>query len=202
MDPEDATAGLDPVYDAKSIFSSDELNITTLIGNIAYIIQGRPLTSDTDIIALNFETNTEGAHQLIFDFEYLPTDQIVSLYDTYISKVYDLNISNTYKFMSNAGNFSDRFQLITGNKTIKTFDENLNTTVAYTFSNNEVNLKSAQSIQSIVIYSFQGKILDEMIFESQEKSRSFRMKNYKENLIILRATDIHGKSDVQKFLLK
>ncbi len=199
---EDATMGLDPLYDARSMLASNALNITTLIGNTAYSIQGRPLTSDKDNIALNFETKTEGIHQLIFDFEHLPIDQKVSLYDSYTSKVHDLNVSDTYEFTSNAGSFSDRFQLITGNKIIMAFDENLNATVEYTFSNNEVNLRSAQSIQSIVIYSFQGKVLDEMIFESQEKARSFRMKNCKEKLIILQATDIHGKSDVQKFLIK
>jgi hypothetical protein len=199
---EDATMGFDPVYDAKSMLASNALNITTLISNTAYSIQGRPLTSETDYIPLNFVTETEGAHQLIFDFEHLPFDQKVSLYDTYNSKVYDLNVNDTYDFTSDVGNFQDRFQLITGNKIIMAVEENLSSTVKYTFSKNNVNVKSAQPIQSAVIYSLQGKVLDKMLFESHEKVRSFRMKNYQEKLIIIMTTDIYGKSDVQKFLIK
>ena len=199
---DDATSGFDPIYDAKSVLSSDDLRISTLIDNAAYSIQGRPLASDADYISLNFETKTEGLHQMIFDIEDLPLNQQVSLYDTYTSEVHDLTTSTAYEFTSKAGSFSGRFQLITGNAAVLAVDENLNSTVDYTFHNNNVKVKSAQPIESVIIYSLQGKVLYQTTFTSLETERSFGLRNYQESIIIIHATDIHGKSDVQKFLIK
>ncbi len=190
------------IYDAKNIFRNKKLNIASLIDNEAFIIQGRAIPDETDIITLSFNTDYEGKHQLLFDFENMPSNQSVSLYDTYTSKVIDLTVNDTYEFTSKVGSFADRFQLIAGSNTITALDELMNVAVDYTFFPNGVNIKSATPIQTVSIYDFQGRVIDRMTFDTQEKDRFFAMKNHQERLIIIRAIDIHGKVDIQKFKLK
>lgn len=199
---EDATAGLDPVYDAKSIFSSDELNITTLIDNIAYIIQGRPLRSDTDNIVLNFETKTAGKHTIDFRLESIPNGTDIVLLDKYTNRSISITNNSVYEFTSSKGSFSDRFELLVSNQVITgVLGEEVNPLVQYQVKGDQLLAKSTSKIQLIEMVDLNGKMLFRK--ESETSNMEMKLPLLKTNkLIIVRAYLENGMIINQKLQIK
>lgn len=198
----DATKAEDPLYDALKLKGNNHLNISSHINAKSFSIQGRPIPYDSDIIPINFETEEEGNHSLSFDIENKPEFQRVSLIDTYLSKQINIEDKTIYSFTSLEGNFSDRFQILITQETITAIPHTVDSSIIYKFNNNSIAAHSTSPIQSMVVYDFQGRVLNKWFFDTAKTHLLMKFNNQHQKLIIIHAIDTDGSVDVQKIQLK
>lgn len=154
-----ATNGIDNKIDGKMLDTS-KTSLYNLIENSEYVIQGKGLPfSDEDTVKLglkvteasNFEINIEQVDGL---FE----NQEVFVKDSFTGAIHNLK-EGSYYFISQAGTFNDRFELIY-KKPTKEVAISATNTVAVLVKNNELTIQSYQSaIASVEVYDVLGKVV-------------------------------------------
>jgi hypothetical protein len=156
---ENATNGIDNKIDGKMLDTSKTM-LYNLIDDKEYVIQGKGLPfSDEDVVKLglkvteasNFEINIEQVDGL---FE----NQEVFVKDNYIGAIHNLK-EGSYYFISQAGTFNDRFELIY-KKPAKEVAVSATNAVDVLVKNNELTIQTYQSaIASVEVYDVLGKVI-------------------------------------------
>ena len=154
-----ATDGIDNKIDGKMLDTSKTM-LYNLIENNEYVIQGKGLPfSDEDVVKLglkvteasNFEINIQQVDGL---FE----NQNVFVKDKYIGAIHNLK-EGSYYFISQAGTFNDRFELIY-KKPTKEVAVSATNEVDVLVKNNELTIQTYQSaITSVEVYDVLGKVV-------------------------------------------
>jgi hypothetical protein len=154
-----ATNGVDHKIDGKMLDIS-KTSLYNLIENSEYVIQGKGLPfSDEDVVKLglkvteasNFEINIEQVDGL---FE----NQEVFVKDNYIGAIHNLK-EGSYYFISQAGTFNDRFELIY-KKPAKEVEVVSANSVDVLVKNNELTIQTYQSaIANVEVYDVLGKVV-------------------------------------------
>lgn len=131
-----------------------------LIDNKEYVIQGKGLPfSDEDVVKLglkvteasNFEINIEQVDGLF-------ANQDVFVKDSYTGAIHNLK-EGSYYFISQAGTFNDRFELIY-NKQTKEVEVTSVNAVDVLVRNNELTIQSYQyAIANVEVYDVLGKVI-------------------------------------------
>ena len=125
------------------VLNDSESLIYNLIDNKKYVIQGRELPFvDTDVVPLGLKINQSGIYNISFEnADGLFENQNIHLKDNYTTTIHDIKQSS-YSFTSQAGDFSDRFQVVFKNDLLSIDD--VSTILVYFDSNsNEVVIKSS-----------------------------------------------------------
>lgn len=158
---EGATNGVDNLIDGKTLDTSNNTYIYSVINNDEYVIQGKGLPfDDTDIVALGFKAELSGNYNISLEAtDGLFINQAVYLKDNYTNIIHDIKQSS-YSFTSQAGTFNDRFEIVYKNGTL---DSNAfgyeNQVLVYT-QNNVITIKSEkENISSIVVFDVLGRTL-------------------------------------------
>jgi hypothetical protein len=154
-----ATDGIDNKVDGKMLDTS-KTSIYNLVENSEYVIQGKGLPfSDEDVVKLglkvteasNFEINIQQVDGL---FE----NQDVFVKDNYTGAIHNLK-EGSYYFISQAGTFNNRFELIY-KKPTKEVEVISTNTVDVLVKNNELTIQTYQSaIANVEVYDVLGKVV-------------------------------------------
>ena len=108
---QNATMDRDRMFDAIS----DNLDFYSLIANEAFVIQGRALPFDnSDVVPLGFKVNVEGNYTIAIanvDGMFDSNSQAIYLKDYALNTIHDLR-SRPYSFVSDAGIFNNRFEIV------------------------------------------------------------------------------------------
>ena len=154
-----ATDGFDNKIDGRMLDTS-KTSLYNLIDDKEYVIQGKGLPfSDEDVVKLglkvteasNFEINIQQVDGL---FE----NQEVFVKDNYTGAIHNLK-EGSYYFISQAGTFNNRFELIY-KKPIKEVEVTSSNTVDVLVKNNELSIQTYQSaIASVEVYDVLGKVV-------------------------------------------
>lgn len=178
-----ATDGVDSKVDGKMLDVSKTV-LYNLVENGEYVIQGKGLPfSDEDVVKLglkvieasNFEINIEQVDGLF-------ANQDVFLKDTYTNAIHNLK-EGSYYFISQAGTFNDRFELIF-KKPTKEEAPSLNS-VEVLAKNNELTIQSYQSaIINIEVYDVLGKVIFVKNEINQKQFYTNQIMAYKQALIV------------------
>ena len=157
-----ATNGFDYGIEGKN-FADTPTNLSSVVENVDYAIQGRPLPFNTsDVVALNFKTAIEGSYSISIDHAdgLFLTSQAVFLRDNLTGNVHNLK-DTVYTFTSKIGTFSSRFELVY-QKTLGTNDLtfNENSVVVYKQKNGNLLINSGNFIMdTIELYDISGRLI-------------------------------------------
>jgi hypothetical protein len=157
----DASQGVD-IYDGK-YFNDSPIALTSNINNEEYTIQGRPSFDPSDVVALNFKTDTAGDYTIALDhFDGLfAAGQDVYLKDNTTGTETDLKAS-AYTFAAAAGTDNARFSL-KYQKTLKVNASAFNENSVRVYKNNAtlyVN-SGTVAISNIKVYDLLGRMIAE-----------------------------------------
>jgi hypothetical protein len=155
----DAITGVD-MYDAKFINDS-KVALTSNINGEEFTIQGRPAFDASDVVALNFKTDTAGDYTIALDqFDgVFASGQDIYLLDSKTGIETDLKVGS-YTFAAVADKDNARFSL-RYQKTLKVNAPAFNENSVSVYKNNGTLYVNAGSviINSIEVYDVQGRLL-------------------------------------------
>ena len=157
-----ATLGVDNGIDGL-YFNDSPIALTSSIDGGEYTIQGRPAFDASDVVALNFKTNTAGDYTIAIDHTdgVFATGQDVYLVDSTTGTETNLR-TDAYTFTAPAGTANSRFSL-KYQKTLKVdapaFNEN---SVAVYKNKGTLYVNSgAVAIAAVKVYDIQGRLIAE-----------------------------------------
>ncbi|MDK2770829.1 MAG: choice-of-anchor D domain-containing protein [Flavobacterium sp.] len=188
---ENATNSLDNQIDGRMLDQSKTM-LYSIVNNENLVIQGRalPFTSD-DVVTLGFKATEKGTFEISLEMiDGLFADQDIYLKDKAIGYTHNLK-ENKYSFISEAGEFENRFEIVYKKLTSQLNEITNNEVFAY--SNNEIITVNSNNkkIDKIEVYD----ILGRKLFESKNVNHnSFSINSIlKENQPLL--VKIHLEND-------
>ena len=158
-----ATSGIDYGIDGKYINDSGTA-LTSAIEGGEYVIQGRALPFDpSDVVALNFKTDTAGTFTITKDSAdgIFATTQDIYLVDAVTGTETNLQ-TDAYTFTAAAGTSNERFSL-KYQKTLSVNAAAFNDNTIKVYRNHSILTVSsgAIAISNIKVYDLQGRVLSE-----------------------------------------
>jgi hypothetical protein len=193
------TNGFDRLIDGKTLDISKTILYSLIDGNQEYVIQGKGNFSADDTIKLGLKVVTPSSFEIsIEQFDGLFANQAIYLRDNYTNAIHDLK-EGAYYFLSQAGTFNDRFELVY--KKPSNQEEMIveNTVLVYTNSG-VINLNSSiEKINSIAIYDILGK---EIFSKSEINNNEFKVQNLaiQNQSLIVKLTLTNGKQVTKKII--
>ncbi len=203
---ENATLEKDRNYDGYLLNKSTGLNLYSLIGDEAMIIQGRPIPFDIhDLVPLGFTTNETGIFTFAIkevDGLFLSDNQDIFIEDYYTNIIHDLRNSPYIFTVNETGIYNDRFVLRYTNQTLGVGELENNELTIMAPNGDYIKVKSTNSpISSVTIYDILGRILiDKKAISSSEFL--LNEKNLSDGTYLVKATLENGKHKIQKVILK
>lgn len=180
-----ATNELDRLYDGTT-FTSNEINIYSLVNDSKLVIQGKALPFDqNDVVPVGYSITTAGDYTIAIDhmdgvFE---NNQTVYLKDKLLNVVHDIK-TNAYSFATAAGTFDNRFEIVFNANALGTGDLEGNNAVAYV-KDNQLHIESVVNIKEIVIYELSGKKINTITNNDLDTSLSTAF-NYPNGVYIIK----------------
>jgi len=165
---EEGTLEYDNGLDGESILDGGVV-LYSIADNKKLAIQARPAFTDADEVQLGFKTQSAGTFEFsLGGFDGLFEEgQNIYIEDNVTGSIHNLKDGN-YSFTSEAGIFEDRFKVIFS-ETLGTDNPAINEAGLALYSGNrQLNIKSGEIIESVVIYDLHGRI----VFNEKNINRS------------------------------
>ncbi|WP_084538610.1 T9SS sorting signal type C domain-containing protein [Flavobacterium defluvii] len=159
---EGATNSFDQNYDAATLNGNTYVDFYSINDAKKLTVQGRAVPfEDTDVIPLGYKTAVAGEFTISIDHtDGLLNDQKIYLEDKTTNTVFDLKAGD-YKFKTEIGTFTDRFQLKYTNKTLGTGDfENVKDGLLVSVKDKVIKVTaSKENIKEVNVYDISGRLL-------------------------------------------
>jgi hypothetical protein len=199
-----ATQEYDPLYDGKYINTGD-ISLTSLIGTTPFAIQSRALPFvDTDVVPLSFKATNGGNYTIAIDHVdgLFLGSQGVYLRDNLMGTVHDLN-SGAYNFVSEAGNFDTRFELVYQSTTLGVGSTTFNAGQVILYkdlTNNLIINTGAATMASVKVFDLNGKLLvDKKDVNSNNTAMNIGIAN---EVVVVQIISDKGVTVTKKFLVQ
>ncbi|NHM04966.1 T9SS sorting signal type C domain-containing protein [Flavobacterium celericrescens] len=193
------TNGFDRLIDGKTLDISKTILYSLIDGNQEYVIQGKGNFSADDTIKLGLKVVIPSSFEIsIEQFDGLFANQAIYLRDNYTNAIHDLK-EGAYYFLSQAGTFNDRFELVYKKPSNQEEIIVENTVLVYANSG-VINLNSSiEKISSIAIYDILGK---EIFSKSEINNNEFKVQNLaiQNQSLIVKLTLTNGKQVTKKII--
>lgn len=159
----DATDGVD-MYDGKNINTGNVL-LNSILDNTDYTIQGKSLPFNTaDVIPLSYKITDAGNYTITLDHTdglFTDVSQPIYVKDNLTASYHDLQ-TGAYNFASDAGTFTNRFEIVYA---LPLGIENpvftANTVIIYNQNNEFVVNTGTTIMSSIKVFDIRGRLLQE-----------------------------------------
>ncbi|HFX17611.1 MAG TPA: hypothetical protein ENK64_00525, partial [Flavobacteriales bacterium] len=199
---ENATKGLDRLYDAHNITTSD-FSFYSLEGNDKLVIQGLPAWQNkTEVVPLGFVTNTAGNHKISINRieGVISTNAEIYLHDIYNGSLIDLK-EDSYTFQTEVGSFNDRFELIfTPTKPRSNDNAGLSGLRLLSGNNTYTIISDSANIIQINVYGLDGKELYSSKNKSAVKQLMVNLKDIAHQVLLFKVTLDNGQTVILKGL--
>jgi hypothetical protein len=196
---EGATMDKDSFFDCKSSTTA-AMSVYTQIGNESFIIQGRALPFEvTDEIPVGMHLPTTGSYSLaIAGVDGLFDTQNIYLKDNALQLIHNLK-TTPYQFAAEAGNCTNRFQLVFTNGALGASQFELNNTIHVATTETIHITSSKETIQSVVIYDVLGRKLAE---NRQVNAKQLLIGNLQKNntALLVEVTTLSGARIIKKII--
>lgn len=158
---EDATLDYDNGLDGRA-FTQGATSVYTFAEGTDLSIQARPQFTDADVVPVGFKTAVAGSHSFTIENTdgLFAEGQAIYVRDNFTGTVHNLQ-DGAYDFVTEAGIFNGRFEIIYKNETLGNNEINLtidNLIVYKRDANLNVNAGTAV-IKGITIYDMRGRII-------------------------------------------
>lgn len=158
-----ATQGIDTGIDGK-FFSKNGIEISSLIDNQEFAIQGRSLPFEsTDVVPLVFKTNLAGSYTFAIekvDGFFAENNQEIYLKDNLNNTINNLR-TGAYTFTAEKGDFMNRFEIVYQKNTLGVSSQDfINNQVLVNKVNGSINfIAKLEIIKTIEIFDSRGRLL-------------------------------------------
>lgn len=152
-----ASNEFDQTIDAK-IFDTNQTQLYSIVDNEKLVIQGKGSKyNNEDVIPLGLNVLSSGSFEInLAQFDEFFNKENILLIDKYTNTIHNLK-NGSYYFMSNEGDFKDRFEI-----RFKKYENiqsiNLDETIVLT-KGSQIEIKSNTTIKSITLMDMLGKII-------------------------------------------
>ena len=152
---------------------------------------------DTDIVPLGLKINQAGNYSISFEnADGIFISQNIYLKDNYTFAIHDIKQSS-YSFTSQAGDFTDRFQIVYKNELLA-LDEDVNV-IVYSDANDLIVKATNETINEIIVFD----VLGRKVYDFQNINVNTFYTNELKNLnqtLLLKVISSSGKVSTQKYL--
>lgn len=164
-------------------FNDATAMIYNLINNQKYVIQGREFPFvDTDVIPLGLKITQDGNYTIsLQNFDGLFENQNIYLKDNYTFTIHDLKLGS-YNFISQTGEFTDRFQIVFKNELLSM--EDLNDLIVYSEENETVFKSLHENIKEIIVYDVLGRKLNHFEGINLNTYKTNKIQNHEQVLLL------------------
>ncbi len=178
-----ATTTFDLGIDGKA-FDTQNTMLYTLIDNKEYVIEGRPIFEDNDIVSLSFKAVASGFYTIsIENFEGIFNSNPIYLKDNVTGNITDLKEKN-YSFSSESGVFNNRFKLLYKKPSLS--DVNLEDITIFSNEAEIVVHSKGSLIKNIAVYDVLGRtLIDEQIHNKEEATINSILKSNQTLLLLI-----------------
>lgn len=197
-----ATYNEDRMFDA-AITKGNGLNIYSLIGEKAFLIQGRQLPfNTTDIVPIGLNITESGIQTIAINTLqglFHNSDQTIYIEDLLTSVIHNLK-DNPYSFSSETGFINDRFVLRYTNNSLNTEDNQVLNGVSVFEDHDILNIRSQyQAIKSVKIYDILGR---KLYSRANIDSNRLNIESIKpsELTLILKISLVNGQQKITKII--
>ncbi len=192
-----ATNNADANIDGRTL-QTEKTILYNIIDDESYVIQGRALPfNDNDVVRLGFNALENGTYTINLDnVDGLFGNQNIYLKDNQLNYVHNIK-EGPYTFLSNAGNFKNRFELVykVPNKEDQIVD---NKTLVFKNNNDLVLNSSNLKISNVIVYDIQGKKL----FEKELNVKDYRIQNLTiSNQAVIVKITLENKEEITKKII-
>lgn len=152
------TLGIDYGYDGEVLNDGGNVLLYSFAENRNLSIQARPAFTTADVVPLGFRVLTAGQFTIAIDrFDGLFEGQNIYIKDNIVGVT--RNLSNSYTFASDAGTFTDRFEIVYTTTVLDTDTPDLNNTIVYK-DGASIRINTGNNLMSnITVYDLQGRKL-------------------------------------------
>jgi|GEM_PF-822243 len=152
-----ATNGFDRLIDGKTLDTSKTILYSLIDGTQEYVIQGKGNFSDDDVVKLGLKVLTPSNFEIgIEQFDGLFANQEIFLKDNYTNAIHNLK-EGAYYFLSQAGTFNDRFELVY-KKAVQQNESIVDNSVLIYPANGTISINSSvDKINSVTVFDILGK---------------------------------------------
>ena len=155
------------------LFDDTSSVLYTLVHNNKYVIQGRGLPfSDSDVVDLGFKATAAGSFTISLSNAdgLFANAQEVFLKDNLTGILHDIK-NSPYAFTSNAGEFTNRFQIVYKQATLDISSNELTDSNTIIYGNNGVLTITAitNKINQVTVYDVTGRILHQLNTENKNE---------------------------------
>lgn len=196
---EAATTTIDWGYDGVLFSDTNATSFYSTVADQLLVIQGRPLPFDqNDRVPLGYSSGIAETYTIRIDhFDESFTDQDIFIEDKLLDVIHNLKTS-PYEFVSNAGNFGNRFDLIYTNTTLDTNHDQTGSCAAFVYDK-KLHVSASENIKSIEIYDMAGKWVTS--FKLATESKLFESDfNYAEGIYLAKIQLQNGNTVHSKLL--
>jgi hypothetical protein len=154
------TNNFDGGLDGKQI-NSEGAVLSSLIGGEAMAIQGRGNFVSSDVVPLGFKANTAGNYTLAIDQKegLFNNGQNIFLKDNLTGTLTNLQ-NNAYNFVSDAGTFNNRFEIVYESVLSNNNTFNASNVVVFN-NNNQLNINATEEIKTVKVFDMRGRAIFE-----------------------------------------
>ncbi len=156
-----ATLGIDTTLDGK-YFNDSQIALTSLINSSEYAIQARGLFSNSDDVLLGFKTQVAGNYSISIDHVdgLVFTNSLdIFIKDNLLNVIYNLS-NGAYNFVSQAGVFNSRFEIVYQNSTtLTTFKLEENALQIYKKNQSIIINSGIEKMSYVKIFDVSGRLL-------------------------------------------
>lgn len=152
-----ADGALNTVDNSDGLVLNDSQSLLyNLVNNQKYVIQGRALPfADTDIVPLGLKVNQAGSFSISLEnADGLFTSQNIYVKDNYTLTIHDIKMS-PYTFVSQEGDFMDRFEIVYKNDFLSI--EDYNDVIVYMDADETVIKSLNENIKEIFVFDVLGR---------------------------------------------
>ncbi len=199
---ENATMGLDRLFDGEMVDVGNAVTLYTLIDNTKLSIQGRALPFDVaDTIPLGYKSTIVSDYTIsLYDFDGLFVHQNIYLEDKELNVIHDLKAA-AYTFTTAAGTFDSRFVLRYDNNALGIDNPVFSDNTIIIYKNNEdefVINTGAFSMDEVKVFDIRGRLLLTMN-DINASHAKFKAGNSNEVLLI-QVTSVDGIKVTKKVI--
>ncbi|RAR46991.1 hypothetical protein [Flavobacterium lacus] len=195
---EDATNGIDNQLDGEYINDSS-LSLNSVVADTALAVQHRAGFVSTDVVPLQFKTNNSGSFEIAIntvDGLFLNDEQHIFLKDNLLNVAHDLR-NAAYSFVSDAGTFSNRFEIVY-ESTLSVSSPLLENTVVVYSKNKTIEINSGSiPMNNVKVFDMRGRLVAEQS-DVAATSISLPLERVANQVLIVQITSIDGQTSSKK----
>lgn len=200
---ENATNNFDNGFDAEVLEVGNPVSFYSIQGNNKLAIQGRALPfNNQDQVVMGYTVPVAGSYKIAMptaDGIFEAGAVAVYLEDLLTHVIHDLRTGD-YNFVSEAGNFENRFIVKFNNSALSQSDFNFDNTVVVFKSNNDLHVESSNVlIKDVQIFDVAGREITQK-YNINAMKTSFQNLNVANQVLMVQITGVNGEVITKKVI--